>query len=146
MQTLSDQEKQSRKAAYSREYCNKHNYMDCPGDTKMPEYSSEEIEDIESGMLLRDVAKKYGRSFCGVSDKKYRMSDAYKTPMQIEREKYRHVLQLKASGDWDFIHNCQKKNITITKINVTTNVSKKTNTMIDQFMNGSLSLEEFVKL
>lgn len=144
MQTLTDQEKANRKRIYAQEYSRKHNYMDNPGDTKMPEYSAEEIQDIESGMLLKDVAKKYGRSFDGVSDKKYRMSAAYKSPKQKAKEKYQETLRLKAEGKWDFSNNCPKPGVRITKIKVTKKEAEELDPQIDNLLNGDLSIEEFL--
>lgn len=144
MQTLSDQKKKIAMALYAREYERTHNYMDCPGDTRMPEYSAEEIQDIESGMLLKDVAKKYGRSFVGVMGKKTRMSETYKSPAQKQKEEYQKTLKLKAEGKWDFSNNCPKPGVRVTQVKATTKDAEKLDPVIDDLINGSLSIEEFL--
>lgn len=144
MLTLTEQEKINRKAEYAREYERKHNYMAIPGDTDMPEYSTEEIHDIENGMLLKDIAEKYGRSFAGVSSKKVRMSTKYLSPNDKKKKEYRRILGLKAEGRWDFSNQCEipkKATVTVTKIKVRT-----INKDVDGVLNGSLSIDDFLNI
>lgn len=109
---------QYRKSLSARAYEKRHNYMAVPGE-KMPEYSEEELNAIEEykeaqtteerrekRILLKHLAKKYGRSFVGFMNKIHRLYGNYVSPTQRKRNKYRHDLELKAAGLWDWNHNC----------------------------------------
>lgn len=147
MQTVSEQKKLARKRAYDQYYRDTHNFMDCPGDTNMPMYSAEEIHDIEEGKLKhREIAEKYGRSYAGVMSKKTRMSDGYKTSAQKQREEHGKILKLKVEGNWDFINNRPKANVKVTKAIMTASKAKELNSAIDELINGSLSIEDFLNL
>ena len=114
-----------------KEYRKKHNYMAIPGDTKMPEYNTDEIDDIESGKLKQwEIAKKYGRSIDGISDKKYRMSGKFKTSGQRKREDHQAYLRF------------MSRESTIIK---TTKIKKTDMKEIEDFLHGNIDISKFLK-
>lgn len=106
----------------SKEYKRRHNYMAIPGE-KIP-YSAEEIAAIEERyehkdrftreeleLLVRQLAKRYNRSVCGIWSWIRVHFGNYVSPTEKKRRAYSKMLGLKASGQWDYRYNCPASHV-----------------------------------
>lgn len=116
----------------NKEYRKKHNYMSEPGNTKMPEYDTDEVRDIEEKKLKdREIAKKYNRSIQGVSSKRYRIKHGTKGAYQKAKDK-------KAAYEAFILDKPRKKKELV--------ITQESLEEADALLNGDLDIDAFLGL